>query len=416
MTTERLKLLVETVQKLSLARDLPTIMEVVRTNARKLTGADGATFILKDEDRCYYADEDAIGPLWKGQKFPLKACISGWAMIHRQPVVIEDIYVDDRIPIEAYAPTFVKSLAMVPIRTMDPIGAIGNYWSHQYKPSPEEVQLLQSLADIVSVSIENVRVYHELEQRVEQRTEQLNALNKELEAFSYSVSHDLRAPLRAISGFAKILQEDHGETMNDDAKHLTNNIIGSADKMNVLIRELLSFAQLGHKKISRKWIEMNELVDSVIADLQKSNDIKVDIEVRQLHDVQADYSLMYQVLFNLISNAIKYSSKKKNPRIEIASEKSGNEIIYSTKDNGCGFDMQYVDRLFGAFQRLHSQSQFEGTGVGLALVQRIINKHGGRVWAEAKENEGATFYFALRNNASMGNLLDGLAYKAQAAS
>ena len=168
--------LVEVVQLLSLARDLATVMDIVRHAARKLTGADGATFVLRDNDKCFYAEEDAISPLWKGQRFPMSACISGWAMINRQPAVIEDIYADPRIPADAYRPTFVRSLAMVPIRTLDPVGAIGNYWATQYLPSPEQVKVLQALADTTAVALENVRVYEEHEQRVQQRTSELQSI------------------------------------------------------------------------------------------------------------------------------------------------------------------------------------------------------------------------------------------------
>jgi putative nucleotidyltransferase with HDIG domain len=170
--------LVGLVQRLSLARSLPEIQEIVRGGARRLTGADGATFVLRDGDKCFYADEDAIEPLWKGQRFPLEQCISGWAMRNRRPVTIEDIYVDDRIPHAAYRPTFVKSLAMVPIRTLDPVGAIGNYWAHHRLPSEREVGLLQALADSTAVAIENVRAYAELEAA---RTETLHCLARAAE-------------------------------------------------------------------------------------------------------------------------------------------------------------------------------------------------------------------------------------------
>jgi diguanylate cyclase (GGDEF)-like protein len=178
--------LVKAVQELSLARDLPTVQRVVRTTARELTGADGATFVLRDEGRCFYADEDAIAPLWKGKRFPMEACISGWVMQHRESVVIPDIYQDPRIPAEAYRPTFVKSLAMVPIRTLEPIGAIGNYWAHHYRPSERDVALLQALADTTAVAMENVQVYAELEQRVRDRTRDLEAANQEIQRMSLS--------------------------------------------------------------------------------------------------------------------------------------------------------------------------------------------------------------------------------------
>ena len=170
---ERVTDLVGVIQQLSLARSLPDIQEIVRTAARRLTGADGATFVLRDGDNCHYADEDAISPLWKGQRFPLQACISGWSMLHRRPAIIEDIYCDERIPHEAYRPTFVKSLAMVPIRRLAPLGAIGNYWATHHQPTEQEVELLQALADSTAVAMENARVYQELE---EARTETLKRL------------------------------------------------------------------------------------------------------------------------------------------------------------------------------------------------------------------------------------------------
>lgn len=156
--------LVAVIQRLSLARSVAEIQEIVRTAARRLTGADGATFVLRDGGHCYYADEDAISPLWKGQRFPMSICISGWAMPNRRPAVIEDIYADQRIPHDAYRPTFVNSLAMVPIRQADPLGAIGNYWATRHQPTDQEVQLLQALADSTAVAIENVRVIQELDE------------------------------------------------------------------------------------------------------------------------------------------------------------------------------------------------------------------------------------------------------------
>lgn len=173
-------LLIDTIQRLALARDVAAVQDIVRRVARRLTGADGATFVLRDGDRCHYVDEDAISPLWKGQKFPMSACISGWAMLNKRSAVIPDIYADARIPHDAYRPTFVKSLVMVPIRTLDPVGAIGNYWATPHAPTDEEVGLLQALADSTAVALENVRVIAELEERVKERTAELEETNLRL--------------------------------------------------------------------------------------------------------------------------------------------------------------------------------------------------------------------------------------------
>lgn len=183
MTTDRhARRLIEAVQELSMARDADRVAEIVRHAARELVGADGATFVLRDGDRCFYRDEDAISPLWKGQRFPMDICISGWTMLNRRAAVIPDIYQDERVPHEAYRPTFVKSLVMVPIRTLEPIGAIGTYWASHHQPEEEQIELLQALADSTSIALENVQVYAELERRVEERTAQLVETNRRLQA------------------------------------------------------------------------------------------------------------------------------------------------------------------------------------------------------------------------------------------
>lgn len=393
---ESVKLLVTTVQELSLARDLATVMKIVRTAARQLTGADGATFVLRDGNLCYYAEEDAISPLWKGSRFPMEACISGWTMLNRQPAVIEDIYADPRIPADAYRPTFVKSLAMVPIRTLDPIGAIGNYWAVRRKPTEEEVLLLQSLADITAVTIENVNVYTELEQRVKDRTRQLEAINKELEAFSYSVSHDLRAPLRAIKAYTAILLEDHGHQLGEEAHTVAEKITNGATNMGLLIDHLLTFFKSDRRQLARSTILMKDMVLAITRELQEQEKNRsIEFMIQEIPDAVADPSLIRQVWINLIGNAIKYTGKKERAMIEIGSEKHAEKTVYYVRDNGAGFDMHYYDKLFGVFQRLHTAEDFEGTGIGLATVQRIIYRHGGEVWAMAKPGEGATFYFSL---------------------
>ena len=255
----------------------------------------------------------------------------------------------------------------------------------------------QMLAQIEAQNAEIVSLNQNLEQKINQRTTQLEAANRELEAFTFSVSHDLRAPLRAVNGFTTILEEDYTDALDNDGKALLKQVRKNATKMGALIDDLLDFSKLGKKEISKSLVDMNDLVTNILTDISKSTPYLAQIKVHPLGRAMADASLMTQVITNLLSNAIKYSSKKKNPVVEIKLNKVDGELIYSVSDNGAGFDMKYANKLFGVFQRLHTEEEFEGTGVGLAIVERIIAKHGGRVWAEGKEGEGATFYFSLPN-------------------
>jgi PAS domain S-box-containing protein len=235
----------------------------------------------------------------------------------------------------------------------------------------------------------------ELESRVKERTTELEFVNKELEAFSYSVSHDLRSPLRAINGYGKMLEEDYFGVFDDEGKRQLKVIQDNAKKMGMLIDDLLAFSRLGRKEINKSFVDMHKLTNNVIFEIERTIPHKAEVTIGELHPVMADYSLITQVMMNLLSNALKYSSKKDDPSIFILSEKKENEIIYSVADNGAGFEKEYMHKLFGVFQRLHSAADFPGTGVGLAIVQRIINRHGGKVWAEGEVDKGATFYFSL---------------------
>jgi PAS domain S-box-containing protein len=235
----------------------------------------------------------------------------------------------------------------------------------------------------------------QLNKDLQSNVTELIATNKELESFSYSVSHDLRAPLRALDGYSKILEEDHIELLNDDAKRLLGKIKYNAKKMGVLIDDLLAFSRLGRKEVKKQRISTHEIIEHILRETNHSTPHKAMIKINNLPMSYADQSLIYQVWMNLISNAIKYSEKKELPEIEIGATDTENETTYYVKDNGAGFDMQYADKLFGVFERLHGTDEFEGTGIGLAIVQRIITKHGGNIRAEGKVNEGATFYFTL---------------------
>lgn len=226
----------------------------------------------------------------------------------------------------------------------------------------------------------------------------IEQLNQELESFSYSVSHDLRAPLRSIDGYTQILLEDYAGSLDDEGKRILNVVVNNARRMAKLIDDLLDFSRVGRKEISKSVVNTEAMVQSVVNELMAQEQHReIDLRVQLLDPSDADPNLLRQVWINLISNALKYTRKKDVAVIEISSEKNGGEIVFSVKDNGTGFDMQYAGKLFGVFQRLHRHKDFEGTGVGLAIVHRIVSRHGGKVWAEGEVDNGATFHFSLPN-------------------
>ena len=393
--------LVGAVQELSLARDIESIMAIVRRVARELCGADGATFVLRDDGKCFYADEDAISPLWKGSRFPMEACTSGWAMLHRESVVIEDIYADARIPADLYRTTFVKSLAVVPIRTASPVGAIGNYWASHRRVTPDELKLLQALADSTSIAIENVQLISELEARVRARTAQLEAANRELEAFSYSVSHDLRAPLRSISGFSLALEEDLGDRLDDNTRSHVGWIRSATVRMGTLVDDMLSLARANRVELDAAPIDLAVIARAVADDLgAHTPERRASIAIADGLVASGSATLMRAVFENLLGNALKFTGRTADPRIEVGSTEAAGERVFFVRDNGAGFDMSHASRLFTPFQRLHSSQDFPGSGVGLATVQRIVHRHGGRIWAESEPGRGATFFFTLSPTSS----------------
>jgi light-regulated signal transduction histidine kinase (bacteriophytochrome) len=236
----------------------------------------------------------------------------------------------------------------------------------------------------------------ELQRRIQQHAEELEKANQELESFTHSVSHDLRAPLRAIGGFSNILLHDFGRQMPEEAQRLLNVVVSSATQMTQMIDGLLKFCRLNRHSLSLQTVDLESLVKLIVEELRGSEiGQRVQVKTGALSPCFGDPALLKQVFANLLSNAFKFTSRTENPVVEIGCQPGSGEHTYFVRDNGVGFDMQYAQKLFGVFVRFHSEEDFEGHGVGLSIVQRIIERHGGRIWAEAELNKGATFFFTL---------------------
>lgn len=511
--------LVAVVRELSLARDLEMIMQIVRRAARELTGADGATFVLKDGNQCYYAEENAITPLWKGRRFPLSECISGWVMLHRQSVAIEDIYQDPRIPQDAYRPTFVKSLLMVPVRQDDPIAAIGNYWATPRMPTEDEVALLQALADTTAVALDNVRVYEQLKASEErfhmladhipnlawmahadgwvfwfnQRwyeytgtqleqiqgwgwqstldpdvlprvlgqwkaslkdsrpgemifpikgadgvfrpfltrvipivdetgkttcwfgtntdiTVQKNAetalqhlanrlaqSNKELEDFAFVASHDLQAPLRKVQMFSDLLQQSLGDDLSPTSMDYLSRLQKAVKRMQDLISDLLDLSRVNRKGDSFQKLDLAEVAKTVLDDLDADiRDAEATVVVGDLCTLDGDSRQLEQLLKNLLENSIKFRRKDVRPLVKVTSRIENGTCLLTVADNGIGFDEVYKDQIFEVFKRLHAEnSEYPGTGIGLSLVKKIVERHNGSIEVHSRPNHGASFTIHL---------------------
>ncbi len=380
--------------------DFDRIMQMGTERAQELTGATGSSIEIAEGDRLVL--RAASGSAASGSELGRKILAQLTADCFQRG---EDIICDD-LGVPAAAESAVpasdaarsrgaqpRSAVLVPLRSDGRACGVLNVFSDKPQSfSTTDAKTLELIAGFIAAAMSNATAYESRQQLIDD----LTAVNEELEAFSYSVSHDLRAPLRHISGFADLLRQQLGASADEKARRYLT-VIGDATRhMGLLIDQLLAFARVGRAELQRSKFEVAPLVEAVIHDLQASvHGREIEWQIGSLPTVEADAGMLRQVFTNLIENALKYTRPKARALIEIGSKPDGAELMFYVRDNGVGFDPRYAGKLFGVFQRLHRAEEFEGTGIGLANVRRVIQKHGGRTWAEAELDSGATFYFAL---------------------
>lgn len=419
--------LLAVVQELSLARDITDVQRIVRRAARELTSADGATFVLRDGDQCFYVDEDAIAPLWKGSRFPMSACVSGWVMTHQTPVVIDDIYADERIAADVYRPTFVKSLAMVPIRASNPIGAIGNYWADKRRPTKAQLALLQALADSTSIALENTQLFSKLQTEIQERTLALDAAEYELaerkraeaaltvmesqlrhsqkmEAIgrlSGGIAHEFNNVLSVILTYSSVILGDL--KTSDPLREDLQEIQKAGERAAQLTRQLLAFSR--QQVLERKSICLSGVVLGVEKMLARVVGESIQLEVRTekgLHRIFADEGQLEQILMNLLINAKDAMPQGGRITLETANihlsgdyisshlgATEGDYAMLAVSDTGTGMDKETQARIFEPF--FTTKDKACGTGLGLSTVYGIVRQSQGQIWVYSEPGKGTTF-------------------------
>jgi signal transduction histidine kinase/CheY-like chemotaxis protein len=388
--------LAHAIQTLALARDQRAVIDAALHATRTLIGTDGAAFVLREDDLAHYVDEDAIGPLFKGRRLPLDACVSGLSILERNTIVVPNIYEDPRISHEDYAPTFVRGVASVPIRTSDPIGAVVAYWAREHVATNEELEILQSLADSAAVALQNVALITDLENRVARRTQELASANRELELFTGAAAHDVSGPLAMVYANAETVLLGAGPDLQPSDRACIDEIRGAALEMSSILGNLLRLSRMSASDVRRHRVDVSALAEQLVAELRaREPGRRVHVEIDPGLSVVADPELTRIALQNLLGNAWKFTGKREHAHIVVGQAQTDLGRALFVRDDGAGFDPAKAGQLFLPFRRLHDQREFAGTGVGLVTVARIAAKHGGHVWAESEIDRGATFYLQL---------------------
>lgn len=395
--TSIMERLLEVAQDLSMARELDAILEVVRRAARELTGADGATFVLREGDFCFYAAEDAISPLWQGRRFPLTDCISGWAMLHREPVVVGDVYADERIPHTAYRPTFVRSLAMVPIRAAEPVGAIGTYWATHHLASDDELRALTALANLTSLAMENAQLYGKLQTKIREAQNAVRARDD----FLSVAAHELRTPLTAMLLQLQRLEQLLAlDALGDKYPKLSSCVARSTltgKRMAALVDGLLDASRLPHGPIQLDAEDLDlvqatrEVLDQFATTAKHAGCELRFVAPAPVHG-RWDRRRIEQALTNLLSNALKYGAGKP---IDVSVRQAEREVHVVVRDHGLGMAPEVAGKIFQRFGRGGSIWHQGGLGLGLYLSRDAIEAHGGTIRFESRPGDGCTFVVSL---------------------
>lgn len=391
--------LLEAARDLAFARDLESVMAIVKNTARAVTGADGVTFVLRDNEQCHYADEDAISPLWKGRRFPIESCISGWVMRRGEPVAIDDVFSDPRIPHDAYRQTFVKSLVMVPVRTPDPVAAIGAYWANRHVASGDQIRALQMLADSAALALSNVRLYEELRSALEQQQEARRAAEAATAAKDHAlaiVAHELRQPLFAATSAAFVLRSQPSAAMRAQAQSMIERQLL---RMTRLIEDLLEASRIvrGEIDLHLRTLNLRDLVNSAAESARAAVDEHGHTLIVSVPDrratLEGDAGRLEQVLINLIQNAVRYTPN--GGLIEVTAVADAQQVRISVRDNGEGIPADKLPEIFGLFSRA-SKNGKSGFGIGLAVARVLVDRHGGTLTVRSEgAQRGSEFTVTL---------------------
>jgi signal transduction histidine kinase len=390
--------LLDAVTALASARDEASVCAIVRQAARQLTESDGVTFVLRQSGHCYYADEDAIAPLWKGRRFPLESCISGWVMLNRRYAAIPDIYADERIPHDAYRPTFVKSLLMMPVRREDPVAAIGAYWASHHVATPVEIGVMQSLADAAALALYNVQLDADLKTALRQERdarESAESASRLKDEFLALLSHELRTPLHVINNWLWQLKQGKA-TPPDILKKALDVIERNTALQGRLVDDLLdvSRAAAGKLSIDSRLVDLGALCAAVVETGQpaaREKAIALEFAGSGTVRVWGDPDRLQQVLSNVIANAIKFSEKGGRVRVDVA--RQGARAVVAVRDDGHGVASDFLPFMFDRFRQAEGgmSRRQGGLGLGLTIVRELMALHGGTVTAEsAGVNQGTT--------------------------